>query len=139
VLRAVARIAREFRIPWVRRPFDFGVDESVKLQKRLVSGAMRLMAPAYARTLEGLRTTDYFTGFQLTGTLNDSGLISTLKRLPHGLTEFMCHPGQLGPELQSARTRLKKSREIELAALVSPETRMMIEQHGIRLTNYREN
>jgi predicted glycoside hydrolase/deacetylase ChbG (UPF0249 family) len=138
VLKAVARIAREFRIPWVRRPFDFGVDESVKVQKRLVSGAMRFMAPAYARTLEGLRTTDYFTGFQLTGTLNSSSLVSTLKRLPDGLTEFMCHPGQLGPELQSAKTRLKKSREIELAALISPQIRTLIEQHGIRLTNYRE-
>ena len=49
----------------------------------------------------------------------------------------MCHPGRLGPELQIAPTRLKKSREIELAALLSPDIRRMIEQRGIQLVNYR--
>jgi predicted glycoside hydrolase/deacetylase ChbG (UPF0249 family) len=56
--------------------------------------------------------------------------------LPEGVTEFMCHPGRLGPELRDAATRLKESREIELAALVSPETRRLIEQRGIELVNY---
>jgi predicted glycoside hydrolase/deacetylase ChbG (UPF0249 family) len=48
----------------------------------------------------------------------------------------MCHPGQVGPELLKARTRLKESRAIELAALVSPATRAALGRHGIELTNY---
>jgi predicted glycoside hydrolase/deacetylase ChbG (UPF0249 family) len=49
----------------------------------------------------------------------------------------MCHPGRLGPELRGAATRLKESREIELAALLSPKARRAIEQRGIELSNYR--
>jgi predicted glycoside hydrolase/deacetylase ChbG (UPF0249 family) len=50
----------------------------------------------------------------------------------------MCHPGRLGPELRAAATRLKESRQVELAALVSPEVRQLIELRGIELANYRE-
>lgn len=137
VLRAVARVAREFGIRWVRRPFDFGVDRSVQIQKRAVSMAMSLMAPHFANTLEGLKTTDYFTGFQITGTLDGARLVDTLQRLPDGLTEFMCHPGILGPELRQAKTRLKESREIELVALKSPEAQDVLAGVGIQLMNYR--
>ena len=94
--------------------------------------------PAFARALGELRTTDHFTGFQATGTLDAAGLIDALERLPEGLTELMCHPGKLGPELRAASTRLKESREIERAALTSPEARHAIERRGIQLVNYRD-
>lgn len=139
VLEAVARAAREFNIPWVRRPFDFGIDGKARLTKRVVSLGMQILRPRFASALSGLRTTDHFAGFQITGTLNDGSLAETLMRLPPGLTEFMCHPGHLGPELRNAATRLKASREIELAALLSPRTRQVIEQRGIQLMNYRQN
>jgi len=138
VLRAVAKVAREFRIQWVRRPFDFGIDSSVRLQKRAVSFAMGLMAPNFANTLEGLHTTDYFAGFQITGTLDGGSLMSTLERLPEGLTEFMCHPGKLGVELRGAKTRLRESREIELRALTATATKELIERNGIQLVRYRD-
>jgi chitin disaccharide deacetylase len=137
VLDAVARAAREFDIPWVRRPFDFGIDGRARAMQRIAAMGMRVMRPRFATALDGLRTTDYFTGFQITGTLNAARLEDTLERLPEGLTEFMCHPGRLGPELRNARTRLKESRAIELAALLSPETRLAIERRGIELVNYR--
>lgn len=137
VLDAVARIAREFDIPWVRRPFDFGVDAGAKLLKKFVALGMRLSAPGVAAKLEGLRTTDHFAGFQLTGRLDKSSLVRTLEILPEGTTEFMCHPGYLQAELRAASTRLKESREIELAALTSTEARSVIERRRIQLINYR--
>jgi predicted glycoside hydrolase/deacetylase ChbG (UPF0249 family) len=73
----------------------------------------------------------------MTGALDEAGMIAELENLPSGLTEFMCHPGKCGPELHSAATRLKESRAIELAALLSPEVRALIERRGIELTNYR--
>lgn len=136
VLRAVARVAREYNIPWVRRPFDFGSEPSAGMRKRVLSVAMRAMGPGWEKALEGLRTTDCFTGFQLTGSLDTDRLGAALSRLPEGLTEFMCHPGKLGPELRAAATRLTESREIELTALTSPATKQLIEAHGIRLVNY---
>jgi len=138
ILEAVARAAKEFDIPWVRRPFDFGVDGKAAAAKRVVTLGMRIMRPRFAAALEGLKTTDHFAGFQITGTLNDGSLAETLEKLPPGLTEFMCHPGRLGPELRNAATRLKESREIELAALLSPGTRQVLEQRGIQLVNYRQ-
>jgi chitin disaccharide deacetylase len=137
VLDAMARLAREFRIPWVRRPFDFGIDSGARLTKSAVAVGIRVTRPGFARTLSELKTTDHFAGFQMTGTLSEQNLIATLSRLPEGLTEFMCHPGKLGPELRAAKTRLKESRELELAALKSPAVRSAIESQGIELVNYR--
>jgi chitin disaccharide deacetylase len=138
VLDAVARVAHEFRIDWVRRPFDFGIDTTAKITKSAVALGMRVGRPGFTRALAGLKTTDHFTGFQMTGRLCGTSLIATLERLPEGLTEFMCHPGKHGAELIGAQTRLKESRQIELAALVSPEVRSIIERRGIQLVNYRE-
>jgi chitin disaccharide deacetylase len=122
----------------VRRPFDFGIDTRAKLTKSAVALGMRVTRPHFAKALADLKTTDHFAGFQITGKLKRANLIETLERLPEGLTEFMCHPGRLGPELRAAETRLKESREMELAALVSPEVRAVIERRGIQLANYRQ-
>jgi predicted glycoside hydrolase/deacetylase ChbG (UPF0249 family) len=130
VLNTVARVAKEFGIPWVRRPFDYGTG-------RGVATLMKMMRPRFAKALAGLRTTDYFTGFRMTGTLDEAAMIRTLENLPDGLTEFMCHPGNCGAELRGAATRLKESRATELAALLSPEVRRVIERRGIELTDYR--
>ena len=137
VLDAVARIAKEFDIPWVRRPFDYGTGPVAGLTKQAVGAAMKLMSPRFAKKLAGFRMTDHFTGFQLTGALDTSGILETLKTLPQGLTEFMCHPGHCGDELRAAATRLKETRPAELAALTSPEVRRVIEERGIELTSYR--
>ena len=137
VLEAVARLAREFRVPWVRRPFDFGIDTGARLTKSAVAVGMRVTRPGFARALAELRTTDHFAGFQITGTMREQDLMATLERLPEGLTEFMCHPGKLGPELRAARTRLKESREIELRVLKSKAVRDLIDKRGIELVDYR--
>ncbi len=137
ILKAVARVAREFNIPWVRRPFDFALDSQVALKKRAVTLGMRMVIPNFNKQLAGLRSTDHFAGFQITGTLHTGSLRETLKRLPEGRTELMCHPGTLGAELRIAQTRLKESRAIELAALTAPETKALVRELGIQLTNYR--
>lgn len=138
VLDAVVRVAREFGIGWVRRPFDFGIGPGVKVGKKAVAVGMRLLKPRFAAKLGALRSTDYFTGFQITGSLNAASLVETLERLPEGTTEFMCHPGYLGTELAAAKTRLKQSRADELAALTSAEARAMIDRRGVRLVRYRD-
>lgn len=138
VLQAVGRLAREFNIPWVRRPFDFGIDRGAFVEKNVIGMGLRVLRPRFARVLSDLKMTDHFAGFLVTGTLREKNLIETLERLPDGLTEFMCHPGKMGDDLESAFTRLKESREVELRALLSPEVRRTIEQRGIDLVNYRQ-
>jgi len=137
VLEAVARISEEFRIPWVRRPFDFplqpgGVGWTNKL--------MRLMNGGFHRRLmrHHCRSTDWFAGFRLTGRYRAGDLANLIRALPEGVTEFMCHPGHCGDELRLARTRLKESRELELRALTAPEVRAALAEAGVQLATFRD-
>ena len=57
-----------FGIPWVRRPFDYGTGAGSGVVKQVVATGMKLMRPQFAKALTGLRMTDHFTGFGLTGT-----------------------------------------------------------------------
>lgn len=137
VLEAVARISEEFRIPWVRRPFDFPLQPgSVGWTNRI----MRLMTGRFRTALarHHCRSTDWFAGFKLTGSYGSKDLIDVIRALPEGVTEFMCHPGRCGDDLRSARTRLKESREEELRALTAPEVRAALAEAGVTLASFRE-
>ena len=124
VMDAVARISEEFRIPWVRRPLDAPIPFLQRwLQARLIQ--------------HGCRTTDHFAGFDVTGNYNACQLAALIRKLPEGVTEFMCHPGLCTEELQSAPTRLKESRRRELDALVSPQVHAAIQESGVILIDYR--
>jgi predicted glycoside hydrolase/deacetylase ChbG (UPF0249 family) len=122
VLEAVARIAQEFDIPWVRRPFQIPF---------LRSRFHRVLAD------HNCRTTDHFTGFRLTGRFRAPELIQLIRDLPEGTTEFMCHPGRCREDLRHAVTRLKESREQELLALLAPEARQALAESHVQLVTYR--
>jgi predicted glycoside hydrolase/deacetylase ChbG (UPF0249 family) len=141
VLNAVARIASEFQIPWVRRPFDLPLHGgSVPWQRQAVSKILGFARASFQRTLtrRGCRTTDHFAGFQITGDYDAAELASLIRHLPEGVTEFMCHPGFCTQELQAARTRLKESRRRELDALTSAEVRQAIQESNVTLARYAE-
>jgi chitin disaccharide deacetylase len=142
VLEAVARLAEEFGIGWVRRPFDFPLTAghaAVPFLKQLTSSALGFARPRFHRVLEAhhCRTTDHFAGFRITGRLRTPELVELLRALPEGSTELMCHPGRCGDALRRAGTRLKESRQEELEALTAPEVREAINRAGIELLNYR--
>ena len=122
VLDAVACLAQEFGIPWVRRPFQLPF-----LRRRF----HRVLADRHCLT------TDHFTGFRLTGRFRAPQLVQLIRELPEGTTEFMCHPGRCRAELRNAATRLKESREQELLALISPEARQALAGSQVQLVNYR--
>ena len=141
VLDAVARLAEEFGIRWVRRPFDLPLTTlkgTVPMVKRMTSGSLGFLRSRFHRVLErhGCRTTGHFAGFQMTGRLRTAELVELLGMLPAGSTELMVHPGRCREPLRQARTRLKESREWELEALLAPETRQALQRHAIELVNY---
>jgi predicted glycoside hydrolase/deacetylase ChbG (UPF0249 family) len=143
VLDAVARIAQEFGVVWVRRPFDLPLTAArgaAPLLKRATTESLELLRGRFQRVLtaHNCRTTDHFAGFQLTGRFRTAELVRLIHELPEGSTEFMCHPGRCGQELRNAPTRLKESREQELAALTASETRQALAERGVRLENYRD-
>ena len=72
VLEALIAVGKRYSIPWVRRPFDLHVPEAqarVSAGRRFASRIMRARAAALTRRLDvaGLRATDHFAGFQMTG------------------------------------------------------------------------
>ena len=141
VLDAVARLAEEFGIHWVRRPFDLPMTPAgTPATVRAVSAGLAVVRRRFHRVLAryGCRTTDHFAGFQMTGRLDGAAVVALFRDLPDGLTEFMTHPGHHGPELEASRTRLKASRALELAALTSTEVRSALGACGIALTRYSE-
>ncbi len=123
IFRVAAKLAAEFDIPYMRLP----IDSTLPCADAFRRYYQRLAAPF------NVAMTDHFVGFRLTGSLTESTLVAALKRLREGTTEFMCHPGYLGPELGSAPTRLKESRLRELEALTSPRVREYINESGVRL------
>jgi predicted glycoside hydrolase/deacetylase ChbG (UPF0249 family) len=141
VLDAVARISEEFRIPWVRRPFDFPLHAGrIGWSKQAVSRAFGVVRPRFEKVLRrrGCRSTDHFAGFRITGNFDAADLAALIRALPEGSTEFMCHPGRCTDELRAARTRLKESREQELRALIAPGVRSALKENVVELVNYRE-
>jgi predicted glycoside hydrolase/deacetylase ChbG (UPF0249 family) len=141
VLEAVARLSQEFRIPWVRRPFDFPMEAGgIGWSKRAVSSAFGVVRGRFQKVLgrHACRSTDHFAGFKVTGNYDAAYLERLIRELPEGSTEFMCHPGICTDELRSQRTRLKESREAELRALTSPSVRRAMEEQNVRLVSYRD-
>jgi chitin disaccharide deacetylase len=140
VLDAVARIAEEFDIRWVRRPFDVPLTAARGgVLKRATSSGLQLLRSRFHRVLtrHGCRTTDHFAGFQITGRFRAPELARLIRGLPEGLTEFMCHPGYCGEHLRQAHTRLKESRQREMEALMAPEVRAALVEAEVELVNYR--
>jgi predicted glycoside hydrolase/deacetylase ChbG (UPF0249 family) len=130
VFRTVIRLAREFQIPFVRLPLD---------HTTRVAGAACQFADRYYRQFaraSRVQMTDHFLGFRLTGALTEETFAAALRRIQQGATEFMCHPGFLGADLQKARTRLKEERVRELEALTSPRIRAIMDEETIHLATF---
>lgn len=148
VLRPVLRAARARGILAVRNPFE---------PLRAWPGQMLLGAPGlwlrcvgvmtfqmfaaeFRRAVkeEGMRSTDGTVGIAATGKLDQKMLLAILRGLPAGTWELVCHPGYSDADLRNAGTRLTSSREVELSALTSPETKEAMARQKIELISYAE-
>lgn len=102
--------------------------------------AFQVFAAEFRRAVneEGMVSTDGTVGIAVTGMLNQQKLLRLLEALPEGTWELVCHPGYSDADLQAAGTRLTRSREIELSALTSDETRKALARHNIQLISYAD-
>jgi predicted glycoside hydrolase/deacetylase ChbG (UPF0249 family) len=83
-------------------------------------------------------STDGTVGIAVTGLLDQQRLLRILEALPDGTWELVCHPGYSDADLQQAGTRLTQSREIELSALTSAETKKALSGRDIKLISYAD-
>jgi predicted glycoside hydrolase/deacetylase ChbG (UPF0249 family) len=87
---------------------------------------------------EGFVTPDGTLGIEVTGTLNATLFAEIATSVPEGTWEFVCHPGYNDSDLQSAKTGLRESREVELDVLSSPAAREILARHEVELISYRD-
>ena len=80
--------------------------------RRLTGVALNLFQPEFDRRIAeyNIRTTDFFTGFRLTGRWTKPAMEATLGALQEGITELMCHPGYCDSELDASPTMLRRER-----------------------------
>ncbi len=147
VMEQVVRVAEEFGIRRVRRPFEnadvllrsgFGGGWN-SLKRRLTALAARTAAPQFDKLARehGVRTPERLWGVAATGRLNREAILSVIGSMPEGVNELMCHPGEYDDALEHAKTSLKRERERELEALMDPAVRTAIGEQRIELIDYR--
>ena len=87
---------------------------------------------------EGFMTPDGTLGIEVTGTLDETLFRALAESMPEGTWEFVCHPGYNDADLQTAKTRLRESRETELRVLTLPAAREVLAKAGVALISYRD-
>ncbi|HEY2912951.1 MAG TPA: ChbG/HpnK family deacetylase [Candidatus Angelobacter sp.] len=148
VLRSMLRAAKACGIRAVRNPFEpirswpVGMvlgSPGLWLRSADVM-AFQIFAAEFRRALkeEGMVSTDGTVGIAVTGMLDQKKLLQILEALPEGTWELVCHPGYSDSDLRSTGTRLTQSREIELSALTSTETRQSLANRQIELISYAD-
>lgn len=85
----------------------------------------------------GFSTPDGSLGVATTGTLDRASLRAMLQKMPQGTWELVCHPGYNDSDLAAAHTKLRESREVELATLLGITARELSEEYGTELVPYR--
>ena len=93
----------------LRRPQLWSRYTEVKILRRYAAQFREMVAR------EGLVTTDGSFGVLVTGALDETLFRAIIGSIPEGTWEFVCHPGYNDAELDGVPTRLRSSREKELA------------------------
>jgi hopanoid biosynthesis associated protein HpnK len=148
VLGPLLRAAKACGIRAVRNPFEpthswptrmVLSTPGVWLRSVGVMG-FQMFAPAFRRAIneEGMVSTDGTVGIAVTGLLDQQKLLRILEALPEGTWELVCHPGYSDADLQASGTRLTQSREIELSALISTDTKKALARRHIGLISYAD-
>ena len=148
VLRPLLLAAVECGVRAVRNPFGprlpLRLNELLKRPNLWTRWAEMRVLGSFARNFrkavqrEGLVTPDGTLGIEVTGTLDETLFTAITSSVPEGTWEFVCHPGYNDSDLQSAKTRLRESREVELHVLTSPRSREILAREGVELISYRD-
>ncbi len=148
ILKAVVKAARICGVPAIRNPFvpsnvlklrQFG--KKPALWKRFSQVRMlRTFAGKFRDRMKrsGLTACDGIVGVIETGAFSLDRLCETLRDLPDGTWELVCHPGYNDDDLRQANTRLLESREQERQILMSSELRKFLDEQEISLISYQQ-
>jgi predicted glycoside hydrolase/deacetylase ChbG (UPF0249 family) len=148
ILRPLLRAASAHGIAALRNPFEapgvVGLREMLGDRTLFVRKAETTLLRAGLRRrwlravlAAGFTTTDGSLGIATTGALNEASLRAMLKRMPHGTWELVCHPGYNDSDLAALRTKLRASRELDMAALLKITAHELRDDYGVELAPFR--
>lgn len=141
VFRPMLRAAKKCGIRAVRNPFEPLIIAGARQWKRSFQlGVLRSFRSRFRRALDeaGMQTPDGCIGIIATGGLTQQIFRNLIENLPEGTWEFVTHPGYNDPDLNVIKTRLRESRENELAILTSEETKELLSRNNVQLISYRD-
>jgi hopanoid biosynthesis associated protein HpnK len=139
VFQIVRRLIRRMDGVWIRNSAGpWRKSPGVRMGRWIQLLALNLTSLS-ARALHGARVPqmpDGMYGFEIGGCLTRSALEQILRRIPDGLYELICHPGENDADTQSRYSHWGYRWGEELDALTVPETRVLLKEHGIALTSF---
>jgi predicted glycoside hydrolase/deacetylase ChbG (UPF0249 family) len=141
VLRAMLRAADNCGVGAIRNPFEPLVFAKVGSWKRQFQlRILQRYRASFRKELARARmvTPDGCIGIAATGGLTLAAFQSLIENLPEGTWEFVSHPGYTDVELGKIKTRLRASREKELAILTSDAAKEWLRRAQIELISYRD-
>ena len=139
VLKGVLRAAKTCGIGAIRNPFEPLIFATARHWKRQFQlRMMRRFRASFHAALNhaGVVTPDGCVGIAATGGLTAKTFRALIDHLPEGTWEFVSHPGYNDADLDKIQTRLRESREKEMAILTSPEAKEALQEAGVQLISY---
>lgn len=133
ILTIVLESVKSAGIPVVRLSDDRS--QGGGLRREILARLSRRALPRLRAA--GIRSADHFWGLAHSGCMNETNLRRVLERLKDGVNEIMCHPGFSDPTTR-ARYPWRYHWDDETAALTSAEIRAYVQDHDIRLANFRD-
>lgn len=147
VFRPLLRAAKAHGVLAVRNPFEAAYSiawRSVFSGKPFIRWVevklLRTFAAQFHAEIKahGMKTTDGTLGIAATGTFHNETFRQMISTLPEGTYELVCHPGYNDAALGQINTRLRKSRETELAALTDASNLRLLRERDIELIRFNE-
>ncbi len=146
IFKPLLAVARDCGVRAVRNPFGplktlayVHLMRRPKLWTRYTEvGILRRFAQEFKKQVaaHGMTTPDGSFGVVVTGALTQNLFDAVVGCIPEGTWEFVCHPGYNDADMEKIRTRLRRSRDVELQILTSDATRTTLRRHGIELISY---
>lgn len=135
LFEVVLSLCKKYRIPWVRMGNQ--LIYSGKSSSRPVHswGIIQLSKLNFS---QDVKSTDCLLGADLAGKLNIDSLSQLLKKVPHGLSELVVHPGFGDDALRKLipGTYGTFNWDAETRAMISPEIITLIAENGIHLETF---
>jgi hopanoid biosynthesis associated protein HpnK len=139
VYQIVRRLTRVMENVWIRNPAGpWRKSPDTSLGRWMQRLGLNLTCLAARGLHDGSQPQmpDGLCGFEVSGCLTRSALEHILRSIPHGLYELICHPGEDDADTRTRYSHWGYRWAEELEALITPKTRMVLEEQGVVLTSF---